>query len=372
MLQLVAPELTLQELKNDALRVNVMKKLLVQIHPSNFADNQDAQAIYEDVQTFYDLCCSSMNGENQPGKTERKWLQRRNQKSPNTVVELVVQFNVRQKWHWLAGYARPLSPTTKVDSGKVLAPLVAYQCINSRGAIAHGKRPSLIYSWENVKASTGKSVMDVLDNHGGYKCISGGQVDEIKVEIIQNGPVISFSFIPTSSFAREHANNIVMSRVKKHHYSLIIGWKLTEFGTVWLIQSYNGEAILEVPVGQCSIDETILVPKDNFSNLTWQTGPYYDKDMSSFHGWLHFEKITLILKSHDLECLAETFGDKAFDQVIKDQTRFVIRDKKIRAHSRSCVVEGLCWEKDIKAWKVTCSFNDKGSSPLLFDVSGYK
>lgn len=294
MLQLVAPEMTLQELKNDQLRVTVMKKLLVQIHPSNFTENQDAQNIYEDVQTFYDACCSRMNGE-KSGSNQMKWLQRRNQKSPNTVVELVVQFNVRQKWHWLQGYLRPLSPN-KIESGKVLAPLVAYQCINCRGAIAHGKRPSLIYSWENVESCRGKSVMDILDKHGGYKSLTGRQVDEIKIEIIKNGPVISFSFIPSSSFALEHSDSIVKSRIKKHHYALIVGWKLTEYGSVWLVQSYNGETTFEVPVGQCSIDETILVPKDDFSNVTWQCGPYYDKDMSSFRGWLQSESITLVIK----------------------------------------------------------------------------
>jgi hypothetical protein len=52
----------------------------------------------------------------------------------------------------------------------------------------------------------------------------------------------------------------------------------------------------EVPVGKFSIDETILVPKDDFSNVTWQCGPSYDKDMSSFRGWLQSESITLVIK----------------------------------------------------------------------------
>ncbi len=346
-----------------------MKNLLVLVHPSNFPDNPDAQNIYEDVQTFYDACCTAMN-EEKSGKTNR-WLQRKNNKSPNTVVESVVQFNVRQKWHWLEGYLRPLSPS-KVESGKILAPLIAYQCINCRGAIAHGKRPSLIYSWENVETSTGKSIMEILDKHGGYRSITGGQVDEIKIEIIKNGPVISFSFIPSTSFAKEHSDSIVKSRIKKHHYAIIVGWKLTEYGSVWLVQSYDAKSLMEVPVGRCSIDETILVPRDDYSNVTWQSGPYYDKDMSSFKGWLQFESITLVLKSGDLEELAEVFEEKPFGEVIQEQVRFVIRDKKRYAHSRSCVIQNLKWEKDIKAWKVICSFNDKGSHPLLdTDKSGF-
>ena len=313
------------------------------------------------MQTFYESCCVRMSEEG-----SRKSRRRKNQPrtSPSTVVESVVQFNVRQKWPWLDGYLRPLSPGY-LTSGKVLAPLVAYQCINSRGAIAHGKRPSLIYSLDNVKSCVGLSMMDVLDKHGGFKTIEGSKVDEIKIEIIHNGPVISFSFIPTAAFAQEHRESIVKSRIKKHHYCLIIGWKLTEYGEVWLVQSYNGAEILHVPVGRFSIEETILAPKDNYLNVTWQRGPYYDKDMADFNGWHHCEDITLILKSNELEEFAEIFGDKPFHEIILEKTRFVIRDKRKQAHSRSCSLTSLKWDKDIKVWQLQCTFSDKGSFPLL-------
>lgn len=367
MLQLVAPKMTLRQMQNDEMRIGAMNTLLTQIHPSHFNSHEDAVNIYEDVQAFYDLCFTKMSEDTKSvSKRMNLILLGRNKKSksPTTVVDLVAQFNVRQKWNWLDNYLRPLPPTA-LESGKVLAPLIAYQCINCRGAIAHGKRPSLIYSWENVQSCTGQSVMDILNKHGGYKSMTGGNVEEIKIEIIEHGPVISFSFIPSSAFALEHGKNIVRSRIKKHHYAMIVGWKLTEFGTVWLVQSYNGKTLMEVPVGHNSIDETILAPKDDYMNVTWQSGPYYDKDMSNFEGWLQSESISLILKSHDLEDLAEMFGNKSFDEVIRDRERFVIRDKKTNAHSRACVIERLNWESDIKAWKVICAFNDQGSSPLL-------
>jgi len=355
----------MQHLQHDETRVEAMKKLLVNIHPTNFPANEDAHSIYEDLQAFYDSCCAKMNEEPTEGsKTSRMMKLRRKTTSPDTVIDLVVQFNVRQKWPWLDGYVRPLCPET-LTSGKVLAPLVAYQCINSRGAIAHGKRPSLIYSWENVVPCTGQTVMEVLNNHGGFKSITGGKVDEIKMEIIQNGPVISFTFQPTSLFALENKDSIVKSRIKKHHYCLIVGWRLTEFGEVWLVQSYTGKEILQVPVGQYSIDETIIAPKDSYVNVTWQQGPYYDNDMSAFRGWNQYDVMSLTLKSKELEELAEIFGEKAFHEVIRDKVRFVIRDKKKNAHSRSCILDGIKWETDIKAWKVSFVFNDNGSSPLL-------
>jgi len=356
--------MTMKQLLQDEERLSAMKELLVQMHPSNFPGNEDAQNIYEDMQTFYERAAENISEES--SKQSRRRKKNHPRTSPTTVIESVVQFNVRQKWPWLDGYLRPLSPI-HLTSGKVLAPLVAYQCINLRGAIAHGKRPSLIYSWENVETCKGQSVMDTLMKHGGFKTINGSKVDEIKVEIINNGPVISFSFIPTTAFAQEHSESIIKSRIKKHHYCLIIGWKLTEYGEVWLVQSYNGTEIFQVPVGRYTIEETILAPKDNYLHVTWQQGPYYDKDMMNFNGWSNYEDIALILKTHELEELVEIFGDKPFHEVIVEKTRFVIRDKKKHAHSRSCSLTSLNWDKESKTWQAQCTFNDKGSQPMLDD-----
>ena len=55
------------------------------------------------------------------------------------------------------------------------------------GAIAHSKRPSLIYSWENAASCTGLSVMDVLSKHDGFKSMTRGSIEEIKLEIILHG-----------------------------------------------------------------------------------------------------------------------------------------------------------------------------------------
>lgn len=215
----------IEDILKEEERMRIMTELLIKAHPSNFELNEDADSIFEDLQTFYDRCCENLNDNSKKKKRKKK----QPHVSPTAIVDSVVQFNVRQKWPHLDGYIRPL-PSGKLTSGKVLAPLVAYQCINSRGAIAHGKRPSLIYSLDNVESCTGQSVMDIFNRHGGYRTITGRKVDEIKVEIIQHGPVISFSFVPTPEFAKEHSDYIVSSRIKKHHYCMIIGWKLTEFG----------------------------------------------------------------------------------------------------------------------------------------------
>ena len=273
------------------------------------------------------------------------------------------EVNIRQKWEFLDRYTRP-QPPDKLTSGKVLAPLIAYQCINARGAIAHGKRPSLIYSWENAYACVGSSVQEVLEKHGGYRTIIGGKIDEIKVELIHRGPVISFSFIPTKSLAAKFGESILQSRIKKHHYCLLTGWKLTEFGEVWLVQSYHGNDVLQIPIGQFNIEETVIFPKDNFKNVTWQQGPYFDRDMSNDEKWFDLSEIEFILTSNELEDFISIFGAIGINQIISEKVRFVLRDVKCVAHSRSCKLKEVQFDRSMKMWKISCSFNDSGTHPF--------
>ena len=205
--------------------------------------------------------------------------------------------------------------------------------------------------------------MDVLSKHGGFKSLTSGSIEEIKLEIIHHGPVVSYSFTPTREFAGEHQDSILKSRIKKHHYCLIVGWKLTEFGEVWLVQRYNGRQIIEVPLGQFSIDDNILAPKDYFVSTCWQQGPHFDRDMGTFADWFQYESITLLLKSIELEEFAEVLGSQGFHEAISKKARFVIRDRKKQALSRSCVLTDVKWSKASKVWQVTCEFNGS-SNPL--------
>lgn len=208
---------------------------------------------------------------------------------------------------------------------------------------------------------------EVLDKHGGYRTISGGKVDEIKVELIYRGPVISFSFIPTKNLAAKFPDCIIDSRIKKHHYCLLVGWKLTEFGEVWLVQSYHGNKLMEIPVGQYNIEETIIFPKDDFKNVTWQQGPYFDKDMSNHKDWFECSEIDFKLSSSELEDFVCIFGNLGISQIITDKVRFVIRDVNCVAHSRSCKLADVSFDRKKKMWKLLCSFNDAGIDPFQED-----
>ena len=153
------------------------------------------------------------------------------------------------------------------------------------------------------------------------------------------------------------------SRVKKRHYALIVGWKLTEFGEVWLVTNYAGTKIMHVGVGHYNIDQTIIVPKDNLENTTWQKGPYFDKDMSKFSmDWLQWPSVKLMIKSHELEHLGEVLDGEGFHVAMANRKRIVLRDKKKFAHSRSCRLEDICWDIETKVWNISFVFLDAGSN----------
>ena len=72
--------------------------------------------------------------------------------------------------------------------------MIAFKCINYRGAIAHGKKTELSYQYDCVVAwEKSTNARDVFYNYGGgSKELKS--IEEIKDEIMQNGPVVSSSF----------------------------------------------------------------------------------------------------------------------------------------------------------------------------------
>ena len=98
LLSLCTPQLNIEHVLDDQVRIAAMKKLMVAIHPNNFPYNEDAQCVYEDVQQFYDLCCQTIakshEKENQSQNVFLKSVQKRRRRrniSPTSVVEMVVQ-----------------------------------------------------------------------------------------------------------------------------------------------------------------------------------------------------------------------------------------------------------------------------------------
>ena len=87
------PNLTLNDVFDDSIRMQAMRKLMMDIHPSNFPYHEDALGIFEDVQLFYDLTSQKIaESKLQINKRRR----RKGNVSPTSVVELVVQCKLSQ------------------------------------------------------------------------------------------------------------------------------------------------------------------------------------------------------------------------------------------------------------------------------------
>jgi hypothetical protein len=128
------------------------------------------------------------------------------------------EFNVNDKWSHIS-YDRP---SVQDDMDKdAMSRAVAFQCINARGAIAHGRRPAMIFetSW---MSKMGDAAAILSDPHfGGSKHLKG--VAAIKEELMNNGPVFSTSFNPNVLFLRE--NIIGKSKHGWQTNMLIVGWQ---------------------------------------------------------------------------------------------------------------------------------------------------
>ena len=302
---------------------------------------------------------SSETGAFSFGTTQSSARRRTRPSAPSS--HLPRDFNSSSKWPHIAynvPYWEPNHTPSQVSS------LVAHQCINARGAIAHGKSVGLVYS--NVQAIQGnnwRSVRDVFEASGGSKEL--GDVDAIKEEIWKNGPIISTSFRPSAAFL---ANNFGLSGSTDQRDFLIVGWQLCATGEVWLIQPlYSGvrrASTISVSMGQYGIDEGCLAPVRSFEDQPWESGPYLDIDVDALTdamGWrstLSFTSATLddfgqvesLFKAKGTVC----FGLPPFSSDSGASFAVTIRNGKKHAHSRRGVLQSLEWAGD--KWKAHVAF----------------
>ena len=109
------------------------RRLQVRVHPDKHPqDSLKATRIFKEVKIFYD---ASLAVGHTFGGTKR---------TTSSSIALPVDFEVtKNKWSHVVFH---MPYYEAAHSEAMVARLVAYQCINARGAIAHGKRPSKVYS----------------------------------------------------------------------------------------------------------------------------------------------------------------------------------------------------------------------------------
>jgi hypothetical protein len=339
LLRIATPPLTIEDVSIESRRKKAFMTLQLRIHPDKHPGS-DTTAIFQKVKAFYDDCCAASNKKRKTNPVS----------PPNTSHgSFPRDFHVNDKWPFLNIERIPPCPSELSNDADLMALTVA-QCINARGAIAHGQATELCYQINRIKRCN--SVKEAFDGYGGTRCLTS--IDSIKKELTENGPVLSESFVLDPSFlsAGVYSPSFLHSRIGKKHELLIIGWKLTAFGEVWLVKPLNerGGNLVHIAFGQFGIDTTCLAPVNNFENVKWQSGPSFNTTFGATE-WMTWPGMDMYVTSSELEALAECFKSGLVSAVSKKET-FVIRDKKKKAHSRRYYLNELTWNKDKKMWSL--------------------
>jgi hypothetical protein len=172
------------------------------------------------------------------------------------------------------------------------------------------------------------SVVDIFNEFGGgVKRLPS--VEAIQKELVENGPVVSLSFIPHVVYPMaNHPAALIPSEAPKQHEVLIVGWERRGFAWFWLIKRiYNGfrndkAEPLRIAMGQFGIDEECVAPKSSFLDTCWQRGPHFNVFRLP-EGWMKSSRLSLKVHKTELEQLR-----------INQLEPFVVRDKERFAHSR--------------------------------------
>lgn len=237
---------------------------------------------------------------------------------------------------------------------------------------------------------TNHNVKQVFDSEfGGTKELDN--VDDIKEELMMNGPVVSVKFQLMDAYVDRlkgekgaFVENLQLTKNEDKgtgngskssgvtHELLIVGWSLTPYGEAWkvqflfdsssddekedignsvrvpLLESEPGPRVVHIGFGQFQIDDLCYAPKSNLENLSWQEGPYFDADFTDAPQWREWKEMDLPSTESELVLLG-----KCFKRGIFSGETFVVRDRDKLAHSSSYVVKNLRWDESTKEWIIT-------------------
>jgi len=342
LLRMSTPEITLEKIKNEIHREKAFKLMKLRIHPDKHPDSVNtATRLFQEVQMFFERCCDRLE------TTEfDKLMEHSSDKFPS-------KFRVHMQWTFL-GRFEPTSATS-ILSEKDLARLMACRCINARGAIAHGKQTGLVFDIHKFSESSVEEIFSARCN--GFKVLSS--IDEIKTELMTRGPIVSTSFRLSQGFAgkAEYSSCFLMSQTGKAHPLLIVGWKFTKFGDVWVVNHLDDSQDHVIAFGHFMIDHKCLAPVRTFENDAWQPGPYFEFDFSNVLDWRKGTSITFYVNSSQLESLVSCF-DSGIVAAVQTKASFELCDQNKKAHSRTCALKELQWDHEVTAWKVWADFID--------------
>mmetsp|Transcript_15270 Transcript_15270/g.34211 ORF Transcript_15270/g.34211 Transcript_15270/m.34211 type:complete len:390 (-) Transcript_15270:1318-2487(-) len=359
LLQLANPGLDGLGAMNETKRL--FMTLMLRVHPDKhpIVDKSRADHLTQDAKKFYD---QSLAASPDPKRCRKQYTS-----SPNN-VSFPANFNALNKWQHM-DISVPHAERSFMAGQMSTA--VAYQCINARGAIAHGRKISLCYGNKHMTKIFMKTVDDIFLHHGGTKELNGPA--EIKSELLMNGPVVSTSFCPSDAFWNTGSFDPFDQLVYDHQSDmLIIGWEQLASGEVWIVQPlyHDGGVCCQaahVATGQFGIEERCVAPSNNFENQSWQPGPYFDCDMDTLVKKWQTWPITSVTTSVDsmnaLDSLFKEIGTAQLSTLSSSsqQSSFssrliTLRDKQKKAHSRKAFLRSITWDKTKSKFMIAFDF----------------
>jgi Papain family cysteine protease len=345
LLRIADPSFTETDLGNERKRISAFRNLQLLIHPDKHSGDAKATQRFQSSQNFYEKAVSRLN------QKKRKVLSPRG-------VDVPLQFHVQDKWKHLSKVtSQPVVPNSDTLKADLLEKLIAYKCINYRGAIAHGKQTELCCCYNDVVTASAKSAQKIFQSFGG--CTSLDTIDEIKQEIMTHGPVVSTSFNLTKSFYEAGclAPQFFPTNFGRHPL-LIVGWQQAAHGEMWLVRTFKGNNDVSISIGQYSMEEEVLAPTSDLSNYPWQSEEkVYETDglSSDWYGW---PGILLHCKSDKLEALFKSLGCSMITATTRRE-EFVIRESKTKARSRYAYLNDIEWDEKKKKWKLSATFSNE-------------
>ena len=250
------PDITLPSLRSVSRRSSIWKEIKLRTHPDKHPGlKTEAEAVFKKLDGFI-LKCENMDfhygSKVDSGATVEKPLKRpKLSKFPD-------KFHVEQKW---AGALKDKSYLWNKSK-------TSYDvCENIRGQIIH-------YGF------TRRNIGIIRIGGSSFKALTYPEtnvidIDAIKEEISNNGPVVSRSYLPHIGTCQEN------------EYPVIIGWDtLPVQGEVWLVRTQkSGDQEFSVAFSTLSIEKDIAIPTSDTKNEEWQSGVYLPVSGEEWKSW---------------------------------------------------------------------------------------
>lgn len=181
----------------------------------------------------------------------------------------------------------------------------------------------------------------------------------IKKELMANGPLVISSFQAVNSFVGKEDGafdpEATEGGERGLHSMVLLGWKLTRTGEVWLVRNSWGPGTWNTQIAfrQFGVDDNVIAPKRSMSQHVWQAGPawpcVFSSNLTTETGhWETWTRMRTRCSREEIEKLLnilEIQPDHNGDRLLQDAIgRIVLRypkDRPARSHRYKIITIAL-------------------------------